>query len=117
MNNSSLLTGALVFAFILFLASRNRLGTYAAVVWGKPSGGDSSSSASGATPSVSSPNAVGTSAAPSATPAKTSGTMTPNPGTAIDVLKNAYVQMGGGIATQDFSTALHLATDLAAFGF
>ena len=50
MTQSSFIVGALVLGFVLFLAVRGRLPTYAAVVWGpkpQPAGGGSSSGGSG----------------------------------------------------------------------
>jgi hypothetical protein len=116
-NNSTLLTGALVFAFILFLAARGRLDKYAAVVWGTSGNAAKSGVATSASGDPSTPNAVGSSVG---SKPKTAGTMTATPSSAVDVLKNAYVQMGGGQAQQELSHALDLASKieipLALFG-
>jgi hypothetical protein len=44
MTNSNLIVGALLFAFVLFLAANKRLGTYAQILWGS-SGGNATASA------------------------------------------------------------------------
>jgi len=101
-SNSSLITGALIFAFILFLAARNRLGAYASVLFGSASATTapaSKTATTGATPANStSGNATSAAVAPSATQA----------------LKNAFLSVGNGVTSQQFSSALEDAAGMSA---
>lgn len=47
MNQSAFIVGALLAAFVLFLAARGRLPLYASILWGPAPGGAGSGSASG----------------------------------------------------------------------
>ena len=107
MNNSTYLTGALAFSFILFLAARGRLETYAAVLWGAVPKTDS-----GAQPAVGASPPI-TGATPTAKAAATPST--------TSTFQQPYMPAGNGTAGLEFSDALKtaagLAMDAGMFGF
>jgi hypothetical protein len=111
-NQSTLLTGALLAAFLLFLAAKNRLVTYANVLWGSQPSGAAAAAAKPATSAGAPPApaaSTSTSAAtPSGQPAASNTSTSSASGlsaNATALLKNAFTQMGNGSATQDIPWA------------
>ena len=118
-SQSTLLTGALIFAFILFLAARNRLRVYGAALFGGAA--TSAPSVAPATPSATVTNT------PADAAPLVKQTVAPIPGAAIStlhsptaILTDAMNAANGGQA-QTYASALNnaiqLAAPIGAFGF
>jgi len=100
-SQSTLLTGALIFAFILFLAARNRLRVYGAALFGGAGTGLSSSSP------IPAPQAGAATSAPSVAPATPSATVTNTPADAAPLVKQTVAPIpGAAISTLHSPTAI-----------
>ena len=112
MTNSTLLTGALVFAFILFLATRKRLALYTSVLWG--SANTAPATASG------SPNGSGNAAQPgTGVSSPTSPVASPPSVSSVQTgMQKAFGSLfmpdGNGTAGLPFSDALQTAAGMMA---
>lgn len=119
MNNSTLISGALVFAFIVFLAARGRLTAYASILGLNGSGGDTTPSPAGSVggnPSAPKPSSPAANAAPAASPppVATTAPAAPKLPTMADVMKNVVLPAGNGTLHQEFSDALQTAATMMA---
>lgn len=116
MNQSTLIGGALIFTFLLFLASRNRLATYASVLWGSspaaPIAPHASADAPAAAVSAATPSTAA--ATQPATVAPASASVAPKAAAAPSSSPVQQLEAAFGSNVQSYASSLNQAAQLAA---